>query len=126
HDRGARALKSLWSGFVVPFSKAIRTAVEKAAYDYQPDVMVVDQHALAGAAVAHRLGLRWATLCPQAMELTRPLRDRPRVEAWIAAQMAQFCDDPGVDLRYSPHLNIAFTGEVLTGPVSELPDRVVL
>lgn len=126
HDRGARALKSLWTGFVVPFARSILSAVEKAAHDFRPDVLVVDQHALAGAAVAHRLGLRWATLCPQALELTRPLRDRPKVEAWIAQQIATVAPDPAVDLRFSPYLVIAFTGTVLTGPQTQFPDHVAL
>lgn len=114
-DRGARALKSLWEGFVVPFARAILPAVEKAVTSYQPEVLVADQHALAGAAVAHRYGLRWATLCPQAMELTRPLRGRPKVEAWIRSQLAAIAPDAGIDLRFSPHLVVAFTTRALTG-----------
>jgi MGT family glycosyltransferase len=123
HDRGARALKSLWEGFVVPFARTTLPVLEKAAGEYRPDVVVADQHALAGAAVAHRHGLRWATLCPQAMELTQPLRDRPAIDAWIRGHLAAVSARAGlpprsdVDLRFSPHLVVAFTGTALTGPV---------
>jgi UDP:flavonoid glycosyltransferase YjiC (YdhE family) len=126
HDRGARAMKSLWEGFVVPFARAVLPAVERAAGAYRPDVLVADQHALAGAAVAHRRGLRWATLCPQAMELTRPFRDRPRIEAWIRDQIAKLAPDAEVDLRFSPYLVVAFTGTALTGPAERFPDHFAL
>ena len=52
-------------------------AMEKAVASFQPDVVAVDQHAVAGAVVATRHGVRWASLAPQAMELTRPLRSLP-------------------------------------------------
>jgi zeaxanthin glucosyltransferase len=124
HDRGARAIKSLWDGFVVPFARFMLPAVARAAAVFRPDLLVVDQHALAGAVVAHRAGLPWATLCPQVMELTEPFRDRPRVDAWIRARMAALAPGAGIDLRFSPQLVIAFTGEALAG--TGFPDHFVL
>src|SRR6266851_7708592 len=73
-DSGLAGLRSLWDEFIVPFARFTLPAVERAAQAYRPDVMVVDQHALAGAIVAHRHGLRWASLAPGALELTRPYR----------------------------------------------------
>jgi UDP:flavonoid glycosyltransferase YjiC (YdhE family) len=125
-DRGARAMKSLWEGFVVPFARAVRPAVERAVEAYRPDVLVADQHALAGAAVAHQRGLRWATLCPQAMELTRPFQDRPKIEAWIRGQIAALAPGVEIDLRFSPYLVVAFTGPPLTGPAQRFPDHFAL
>jgi UDP:flavonoid glycosyltransferase YjiC (YdhE family) len=125
HDQGARAIRSLWEGFVMPFARSTLPVVEKAAADYRPDVMVVDQHALAGAVVAHRAGLRWATLCPQAMELTRPFRNRPKIDAWINHHLASLAPGSGVDLRFSPYLVVAFTGTALTGP-EPFPDHYAL
>jgi UDP:flavonoid glycosyltransferase YjiC (YdhE family) len=125
HDRGARAMRSVWEGFMVPFARAIRPAVEKAVTAYDPDLLVVDQSALAGAVVAHQYGLRWATICPQAMELTRPFRDRPRVEAWIRGQLEALAPGCDIDLRFSPYLVVAFTGTALTGP-AVFPDHFAL
>jgi UDP:flavonoid glycosyltransferase YjiC (YdhE family) len=125
HDRGARAVKSLWEGFVLPFARAVRPAVQRAVAQFAPDLLVADQHALAGAAVAHRSGLRWATLCPQAMELTRPFADRPAIEAWIGRQLATVAPGCELDLRFSPYLVVAFTGTALTGPVP-FPDHFAL
>lgn len=131
HDRGARAVKSLWEGFVVPLARSTMPAVAKAVRTYQPDLVVADQHALAAAAVAHRDRRPWATLCPQAMELTQPFRDRPRIDAWIKGHLAAVWAATGapepadVDLRFSPHLVVAFTGRALTGDLP-FPDQVQL
>lgn len=121
-DRGARALKSLWEGFVVPYARFTRPAVARAVAAYRPDVVAVDQHALAGALVATAEGLPWASLAPQSMELTEPLRALPRVDAWIRATLAGLWCEAGLpaheyaDPRFSPHLVLGFTTPALTGP----------
>jgi MGT family glycosyltransferase len=120
-DTGTAAVKSLWAGFVVPFAKFTLPAVDKATRDFQPDVLVVDQHAVAGALVAHRYGLRWASLVPQSMELTRPLRALPTVEEWIRGHLVALWRHAGLpaeefqDPRFSPYLVVAFTTAALTG-----------
>lgn len=128
-DRGLRALRSLWQGFVVPYARAILPAVDQAVRRWQPDVLVVDQHALAGALVAQRHRLPWATLASSLLELTRPYRALPNVEAWIQDHLAglwRHADLPGApehDLRFSPYLVVSFTTAALTGPV-DVPGEV--
>lgn len=117
---GIAALKSLWEQYVIPMARFMLPAVNRAAGEYRPDMIVVDQHALAGALAAHRHGLPWATLATQAMELTHPLAALPRVDAWVRAQIAALCQDVSVtdadfDPLFSPHLVIAFTTAALTG-----------
>jgi zeaxanthin glucosyltransferase len=125
-DRGFAAIRTLWDTFVIPFARFILPAMEKAVASFQPDVVGVDQHAVAGAVVATRHGVRWASLAPQAMELTRPLRSLPRVEAWLRERLDavwSLTGEPGpapLDLRFSPHLVIGFTSPLLTG-VDDLP-----
>jgi UDP:flavonoid glycosyltransferase YjiC (YdhE family) len=119
-DTGMAAVKSLWEGFVVPFARFTLASVERAVEAYQPDVLAVDQHALAGALAAQRHGLPWATMCASTMELTRPLRGMPKIEDWINGLMAGLWAEarmPGEvpDLRFSPHLVLAFTDAALTG-----------
>ena len=86
-------------------------------------MLLVDQHAVAGALVAHRRGLPWAGMAPGSMELARPYRTLPRVEAWIRDRLAELWRHAGLagapphDLRFSPHLLIAFTAPALAGPV---------
>jgi UDP:flavonoid glycosyltransferase YjiC (YdhE family) len=121
-DQGLTAAKSRWQGYVVPVTKFTLAAVTGAAEKYQPDVLVVDQHATAGALVAHRLGLPWATMAPTTMEFGRPYRHLPTVEAWLQGLLrgmwtaAGLPGEPPHDLRFSPHLTISFTSEALAGP----------
>jgi zeaxanthin glucosyltransferase len=117
---GMAALKSLWEQYLIPMARFMLPTVNRAVLAYQPDLVVTDQHALAGAQAAHQHGLRWATLVTEAMELTHPLAALPRVDAWVRAQLAASCQEAGItqagfDPLVSPHLLIAFTTAALTG-----------
>src|SRR4029453_7236472 len=59
--RGAAALKHLVGEFLVPLASCMVPGVEAAVERFRPDVLVVDQQALAGVAVALARGLPWAT-----------------------------------------------------------------
>jgi len=122
-DRGLASLKSLWSEFIVSYARFTRPAVAKAVAEFEPDVLISDQHTPAGALVAHAAGLPWATLACSTIELTRPYRGLPRVEAWIGSQLDRICADAGVsadglgfDLRFSPHLVLSLTSARFAGP----------
>jgi MGT family glycosyltransferase len=132
-ERGLDAARSRWDGYIVPHAKTTRRGLEAAVESFGPDALVVDQHAVAGAVVAHRYGLRWASVAPTTMELTRPyLRTLPTIEDWIAERLAtvwRAADMPGEpphDLRFSPHLLIAFTAGPLAGDPAEVPPGAVL
>jgi zeaxanthin glucosyltransferase len=136
---GITALKSLWQQYVIPMARFTLPAVNRAIGEYQPDVVLVDQHALAGALAAHRHGLPWATLITTAMELTHPLAALPRVDAWIRSQLASLCrdvasdiaseagssSDGSLDLLFSPYLVIAFTTSAVIGE-QPFPDHFAL
>ena len=143
---GIAALKSLWQQYLIPMARFTLPAVDRAIGEYRPDVVVVDQHALAGALAAHRHRLPWATLITGAMELTHPLAALPGVDGWIRAQLASLCRDTAsrdlagavaddtaraaggggpVDLLFSPYLVIACTTTAVTGEQS-FPDHFAL
>ena len=130
-DTGMTALKSLWEGFIVPFTSFTMPAVEQAVLDYRPDVVVTDQHALAGPLVARRYGLPWVTLCTASLELVAPFRGLPKVDGWIREQLATvtaaagLADGPGDDLRFSPYLVIVFSTAELLGGLP-FPDHFAL
>lgn len=121
---GMAAAKTRWEEYIVPHCAVTLKGVEQAVREFQPDVLAVDQHAMAGALIAHRHGLPWASMAPTTMELTRPYLALPKVEAWIHALMAAMWTSAGLpgtpphDLRFSPDLLIAFTGSALTGPLA--------
>jgi zeaxanthin glucosyltransferase len=118
---GLASIRSLWTRFIVPYAKFTLPGVDKAVRAFAPDVLVVDQHAVAGAIVAHRHGLPWATLVCSAMELTEPYRALPKIASWTEAQLSGLWTGAGLpageysDLRYSPHLVLAATTAVLAG-----------
>ena len=130
-DLGAAAVKSLWEAFAVPLARFTRPAVEKAVRQYRPDVILADQHAFAGPIVAHRNGLPWASLAPSSLELARPYRALPKVDAWMRAQLEALWAEAGLppgefcDLRFSPYLVIAFTTPALTG-TADFPEHFAL
>ncbi|MFD8753852.1 glycosyltransferase [Kitasatospora sp. NPDC059577] len=121
---GLAALRSLWEGFIVPYARFTLKPLDTAVREYRPDVLLVDQHTPAGALVAHRHGLPWASFAPGAMELDRPHRALPQVEAWMTGLLRGLWERaklPGaeyLDPRFSPALVLATTGPALTGTVS--------
>ncbi|MFC9330466.1 glycosyltransferase [Kitasatospora sp. NPDC057015] len=128
---GLAALRSLWEGFIVPYARFTAKPLDGVVREFRPDVLLVDQHTPAGALVAHRHGLRWASLAPGAMELGRPLRALPQVEAWMLGLLGELWRRAGLppeeftDPRFSPDLVLALTGAALTGP-EPLPEQYAL
>jgi zeaxanthin glucosyltransferase len=128
---GMEAIEKLWDGYLIPFNRFIIDAVERAIADWRPDVLVVDQYAIAAALAAHRCGVRWATLCTGALELTPPLDELPGLEDLVQDRLARVWAmrglpvGAGIDLRFSPHLVLALTTGALTGS-APLPERCVL
>jgi UDP:flavonoid glycosyltransferase YjiC (YdhE family) len=126
-DRGLAAVRSLWERFIMPFTRFTLPGVEKAVQAYAPDALVVDQHAPAGALVAHRHGLPWATMACSGMELTRPFASLPKVQAWVEGNLTRLWAAAGLppqerlDLLFSPYLVISLSGTALTGDVAFPP-----
>jgi zeaxanthin glucosyltransferase len=130
-ELGMGSVRALWDGFVTPANRFMMRAADRAVADYRPDVVLVDQYALAGALAAYRRGVRWATLCIGVLELTPPTQELPELPAWVRAQLARIWAmtdlpvDDTIDLRFSPYLVIGLTTSALTGPVA-LPPQCVL
>lgn len=118
--RGAAALKFLWEQFLIPLGVAMTPGVTDAVSAFAPDVLIVDQQAVAGAVVAERLGLPWVTSATTSAELTGAYDGMPLVEAWVTGLFRGLrlqTGDPadGADPRFSPHLILAFTTPELAG-----------
>jgi hypothetical protein len=127
-EGGEAAIRSLWAEFVVPYARFTSAAVDRAIAEFQPDVVISDEHTPAGALAAQRRGLPWATLATSSMELGRPLRaEYPEIDGWIEERLRTLWSaaklDPAdyLDPRASPRLVLALTGTALTGPVTYPP-----
>jgi zeaxanthin glucosyltransferase len=127
---GMTAVRELWEEYVLPLNRFIARPVDRAVAEFQPDVVVPDQYALAGALAAERHGIRWATLCAGVLELTPPAQD-PGLQEWVRSKLAQALQvaglpaDDRLDLRFSPYLVIATTAHALTG-AAPVPENCVL
>jgi UDP:flavonoid glycosyltransferase YjiC (YdhE family) len=118
--RGAEALLFLWEDFLLPLGRSMVPGVEAAVERFRPDVLIVDQQAIAGVVVARRRRLPWATSATTSAELVDPFALLPKVGDWVAGALRQFQadfgDDGGGDLRFSEDLVLAFSTAALAGP----------
>jgi len=127
--RGPSAFKFLWEEFLHPLASSMVQGVEAAVDEFRPDVLVVDQQAFAGALVARRRGLRWATSATTSAEFTNPYEGLPRLGEWVVESLRAFQREQGVseeeaargDLRFSDHLVLVFSSRELVGAEREFP-----
>ncbi len=124
--RGAAAFKFLQEEVLLPLASAMVDGVDAAVEAFEPDVLVVDQQALAGAVVARRRDMLWVTSATTSGELVDPLAALPlvaaamhqaRVDLQVAAGIPESVAAEG-DLRVSPHLVVAYTTQALVGEVA--------
>lgn len=126
---GIGGFSTLWNDCVLPTAHQMVPGVRAAVDGFGADALVVDQHALAGAAVAEERGLPWATSATTSADLVDPLDGLPKVSAWLREQMSAVLVAAGVDParaeavdpRFSPHLVLAFTTHDLVGTAVTAP-----
>ncbi len=118
--RDFASLRWLWERILVPLARMMTPAVERAARELRPDVIVSDQQAIGGALAARRLQIPWVTLCTTTAPLVDPFEVLPKVQAWVDGHLASLQEDAGLPVLpagdLSPRLTLvlstpAFTGE---------------
>lgn len=126
--RGLSAMKFLWEEFFVPLARAMIPTVDAVVDRYAPDVLVVDQQALAGAMIARRRDMKWATFATTSAGLTDPLADLPKVREWLDERIAEVAREAGLEPMKepdkSPHCVIAFTTRALVGADQPFSDHI--
>jgi len=123
--RGMASLKLLWEDFLVPLARSTRAGVDAAAEAFAPDVMVVDQQAIAGSLVARLRGTMWATSVTTSASVGDALNAFPKVRAWQEALLIGLQEEVGLEPLprgdRSPHLVLVFSTEALVGPLDTFP-----
>lgn len=118
---GPAAFRFLWEEFFLPLAHAMAPGVTRAIETFRPDVVLTDQHAVAGALLAERHGVPHVTSASTSAELVDPLASMPKVARWLEDRLAALRADLGVDPegsgdpRFSPHGVLAFTARELVG-----------
>jgi MGT family glycosyltransferase len=127
--RSAAAFKFLWEHVLLPLAYAMVDGVDDVVGTWQPDVIVADQQTLAGAAVARRRNLPWATSATTSAELVDALAGLPRAEQWVDEQVSVFQACTGLPvwpgssraLRCSDQLVLVFSTRRLVGEHIDFP-----
>ncbi len=113
--------KTAWEELFVPFARGTLEDVERAVDEFEPDVVVADQHALAGSFAARRRSVAWATLGPTVAIRRAP----PQYESWLDAQLAELQLEAGLEpaprADLSPQLVLAFFTAPLLDTCRGLP-----
>jgi MGT family glycosyltransferase len=122
--RGLESLRVLWQDVLVPLARAMRPRLADVLASFQPDVLAVDEQAVAGALAARAARLPWATLTTTSATVTDPLAALPKVKAWVDQQLAALEADAGLPPVPAPDRSptrvIVFSTEALVGPATAL------
>jgi MGT family glycosyltransferase len=130
--RGPAGLKTTWEVYVLGVARQMVPGLH-AIVDFRPDLLVVDQQTVAGAAVAEVHGLPWATSASTPFELTNQL-DGTKLGDWVQGLLRDFMVATGVDERraaavdprLSPHLVVAYTTPEMAGLAGGAPEHYAL
>jgi UDP:flavonoid glycosyltransferase YjiC (YdhE family) len=123
--RGLEALRFLWDDGLIPLARKMAPELDAAIAAFDPDLLVVDQHALAGAVAARRHRLPWVTSATTTVDLFDPLDGLPKLQAWVQSRV-DLLGEPGdetVDLRRSDLLMLVYSTEMLVGGDLPFPDH---
>jgi MGT family glycosyltransferase len=148
---GLAAFMGVWRDYMAPVARQMLPGVHAAIDRFAPDVVVVDQQAVAGAVACEARGLRWATSATTSAELIswigEQLRDQvsAQLDAVTMAYLDKLVDwhrgllrgllvDLGLDgdraatfePRFSPWLVIAYTTPELLGFEADFPGHFAL
>jgi len=126
--RGLEAFRFLWDAFLIPLARGMMEPVEEAVKALNPDVLVVDQQAIAGALVARKRGIPWVTSSTTSASLIDPFALVPKVQDWMLNQLRELQIEMGVESvdrpDFSPHKMLVFSTPEFMGDVSQLPPQV--
>lgn len=118
-------MKALFEDVLVPLARDMLPGVDAAIEAFRPDVLIVDQQALAGALAARRAGLPWVTSAPTAALHGDSLTAFPAVRDWIDRLYEDLQRDAGLVPIATPdcsdRLVLLYTSRMLVGEATSFP-----
>lgn len=125
--RGLEGLVFLWEEVLIPLARSMLPGVRAAVRAFEPDVLVVDQQALAGALLARAEGLPWATFATTSADRAESLAGLPRVLAWTEERLAELQREHGLEPvrepENAPALVVVFSTAALVGDTGRFPPQ---
>lgn len=125
--RGLRSVKFFYEEVLVPLAHAMLPQVEEVVRIWRPDVLLVDQQALAGAFAARRANLPWISSCSTSASVVEPLAEFPRIIEWRDGLLATLQQELGLPVQVRPGLSelgiLVFSSRELVR--GQLPNRRV-
>lgn len=122
---GAAEVTWFYDEILRPLARAMAADVDAAVRAFAPDVIVADQHALAGAFAARRHGVRWATSAATGIAQLDPADEHPALRRWLAAWHAEEEAAAGLPRSehadLSPSLVLLYTSRYLAGTAAPPP-----
>jgi MGT family glycosyltransferase len=116
--RGPESVRLFFEDYAMPMAAKLLRPLEAIVRDFCPEVMVVDHQMPAGALVARKLGLPWASLVTTSASIQKMT---PALDAWLAEHfrsLQQGYLPPELMVErpdLSPHCAIVYSIEALIG-----------
>jgi MGT family glycosyltransferase len=124
--RGPEALQFLWEAALIPLARAMLPGVERAIDAYRPNVLCVDRQAFAGALLARRRGITWATSATTSTDRRESIGSLHAVYRWTEERLAELQRELGLEplalVEESPRLVLVFTSLELVGTANPDPE----
>ncbi|RZA27001.1 MAG: glycosyltransferase [Proteobacteria bacterium] len=123
---GLESFQFFYRDFLIPLAEAMLPGVEEAISSFQPDVILCDQQALAGALAARRMNIPWATLATTPAAVFNPIVQFPKVKEWMVEILGQIQDKYGLDRWERPDLSndrvLILSTHELVGEEKDVPE----
>ena len=125
--RGLAGLKFLWEDVLLPLAREMTPGVDRAIQAFQPDVLISDQQAFAGAFAARRASIPWATSATTSADRRISLESIPKVLAWAERRLTELQIElglePVLEPENSPYRVIVFSTPALFGEMPHHDER---
>ncbi len=124
---GLESFQFFYQEFLVPLADAMMPGVLQAIDEFQPDLILCDQQALAGALAARRCGIPWVTVATTSAAVFHPIAQLPKVKEWMIEILGQVQDRYQLQRWERPDLSdrlvLILSVRDLIAPEEEIPDH---